>query len=162
MNYQTVEGQSFSLYLKFERELFKGKSGIYGLYYRNECIYVGQSSNLYYRLNQHYNVEARLKELEKIKNKADYYHPDKKIEMYNLIKDNLHLIEFKILRFCDYADLDVTENMFISLYQPKYNYVGVDVDYKNTARDKETGKVIRTKKIPIGFQFIPPPKKKEW
>lgn len=151
-----LENQFFSLHNKFERELFKEKSGIYGLYFNNECFYVGQSKDLYKRLTAHSNPESRLNEYKKRKNFTG-----RVIEMYEFIKDNLLFIEFKILRFCDYSELNSNEETFISLYKPKYNYSGLDVDYYAPERDKETGKIIYKERIPIGFEFYPKkPKKK--
>ena len=123
------------------RKIYKDKSGIYGLYYEEECFYIGQSKNLYSRLSSHNRPETRLREIKnKIQREASSDRApnrEKSIKMYEFIRENSSLIKFKILKLSTEENLDKYEEEFISLYKPKYNYVGVDVDYWTHSNNKK-------------------------
>ena len=131
----------YSLSDSSSRKIYKDKSGIYGLYYEEECFYIGQSKNLYSRLSSHNRPETRLREIKnKIQREASSDRApnrEKSIKMYEFIRDNSSLIKFKILKLSTEKNLDKYEEEFISLYKPKYNYVGVDVDYWAHSNNKK-------------------------
>lgn len=133
-----------------ERGLFKQESGIYGLYFNNKCFYVGQSKDLQKRLREHSRWAHNLERLELNKEYRNPISYQKTKEMYEFIGKNYNQIKFKILTLCSFEELNHYEEMYISLYNPEYNYQGVNVEYKYTDRNEE-GKVIRSKKQIFDF-----------
>lgn len=109
---------------------FAGKSGIYGLIYDNQVFYVGQSKNLYERLKKHQSPGAFNTVLKQIIKEEGKCNRCKSLAMYNFIAEHRENIGFIILR--ETNDLDGWEEHYIFLFQPKFNYIGVDVPYKRT------------------------------
>lgn len=84
------------------------KSGIYGWFIKDECVYVGQSKELYSRFVSH------AEELAKVRQKNI---PSK--QKYILLKDYVELIEWRELEYT--SDLDVAEDKWINYYRPIFN-----------------------------------------
>lgn len=116
-------------FTKDEFQKFSKQSGIYALMYHNEIIYIGQSNNIGRRLREHSSETAIQKTINEIYKKDGKCNLDKKLAKYIFIERYREEIEFIVLKETD--DLDIWEKYFISLYQPKYNYIGVDVPYNS-------------------------------
>ena len=84
------------------------KSGIYGWFLKGECVYVGQSHELYSRFVSH------AEELAKVRQKNT---PSK--QKYILLKPYVDLIEWRELEFT--KDLDAAENKWIEELRPIFN-----------------------------------------
>lgn len=126
-------------FVKEEFQKFDKKSGIYALMYHDEIIYVGQSVNIGRRLREHANETAIQKTINEIYKSDGKKNLCKQLAKYIFIDRYREEIEFIILKETD--ELDKWEEYFISLYQPKYNYVGVDVPYRAVSQ-KEAGNLI--------------------
>lgn len=100
----------------------KGESGVYGLFFNKELIYIGQSKDFSKRLSSHSRKDAFSKSLAKQEEGIGDY--QKAINMYKFIDENRENIFFYIL------SNDINEEKdYIEYYRPKYNYKGVDVPY---------------------------------
>jgi hypothetical protein len=84
------------------------KSGIYGWFIKDECVYVGQTKELYSRFVTH------AEELAKVRQKDI---PSK--QKYILLKDHVALIEWRELEIT--TDLDAAEDKWIEWYRPIFN-----------------------------------------
>lgn len=115
-------------FVKEEFQKFNKKSGIYALMYHDEIIYVGQSVDIGRRLREHANETAIQKTINQIYREDGKANRSKQLAKYIFIDRYREEIEFIILKETD--ELDKWEEYFISLYQPKYNYVGVDVPFR--------------------------------
>lgn len=102
-------------------------SGVYALLYNDEIIYIGQSNNMGRRLKEHRQENALEKTLEKIKKEQGRINRDKQVAMYKFINENRNNIYFTIL--AETADLNECEQGYITEYQPRFNYKGVDVPF---------------------------------
>lgn len=121
---KTVELFDFT---KEEFKRFNGKSGVYGLVYDNEVIYVGQSKKLNERLKAH-SKEGKVEETIKLIIKEDgKCNRSKQLAMYNFIDKHREDMQFIVLIETD--ELNKYEEHYIKLFQPKYNYKGVDIPY---------------------------------
>ena len=109
-----------------EIKLFDGKQGIYGLIYDNQIIYVGQSVNLGDRLRTHRRANTNTI-INKIIKEEGRNNLCKTLAMYYFIDANRDDMYFVILE--ETQDLNNREYHYISLFQPKFNYKGVDVPY---------------------------------
>lgn len=107
-------------------DLFQNKQGIYGLIYEDEIIYVGQSKKLSNRLRTHWkaNTDSVIKSIIKEDGKI---HRCKQLAMYYFITEHRDEMSFVILE--ETEDLNDRECHYITLFQPKFNYKGVDVPY---------------------------------
>lgn len=110
-----------------EAKQFKDKKGIYALVYDNEVIYVGQSKNLYDRLKAHMNKNALQNTIKKVISEDGKCNRCKAIAMYNFIDNHREDMQFIILK--ETEELEKTEQHYITLFKPKYNYKGVDVPF---------------------------------
>lgn len=107
-------------------KLFNERKGIYGLIYNNQVIYVGQSKNLGERLRTHRRADINAI-INKIIDEDGRCNRCKNLAMYYFINSNREDIQFVI--FEETEDLDNREYHYITLFQPKYNYKGVDIPY---------------------------------
>ena len=107
-------------------KLFNERKGIYGLIYNNQVIYVGQSNNLGERLRKHRRANTN-DIINKIIDEDGRCNRCKNLAMYYFIEKNREDIQFVIFEETD--DLDNREYHYITLFQPKYNYKGVDIPY---------------------------------
>jgi len=73
---------------------------VYGIFFRDQILYIGTTVNLYTRLKRH-------------------FFSQKKMELSEYILENLEEINFRILY--DKKCFD-TERKLISIYQPIFNY----------------------------------------
>lgn len=115
-----------------EIKLFKNVKGIYAIIHNDKVLYVGQSKNIADRLRTHRNENALkntinkiIREVEKNGQTGNY---NKTIAMYDYIDKHRSTIKFIVLK--ETEELDKWEEHYIKLFQPKYNYKGVDVPYK--------------------------------
>lgn len=115
-----------------EIKLFKNVKGIYAIIHNDKVLYVGQSKNIADRLRSHRNENALkntinkiIREVEKNGQTGNY---NKTIAMYDYIDKHRSTIKFIVLK--ETEELDKWEEHYIKLFQPKYNYKGVDVPYK--------------------------------
>lgn len=127
--------------IKYQRQFMKrisNASGIYGIFYNNVCLYVGQSINITNRIKQHKDnfkvakfhinglrLHKKRISISKIKHKVEY----KYYEMaYNY---NLDQLSFKTLftipklkNDFEYNELlTYAEQAMIETYKPKYNHI---------------------------------------
>lgn len=127
--------------IKYQRQFMKrisNASGIYGIFYNNVCLYVGQSVNITNRIKQHkenfktakfhingLRLHKKRISISKIKHKVEY----KYYEMaYNY---NLDQLSFKTLftipklkNDFEYNELlTYAEQAMIETYKPKYNHI---------------------------------------
>ena len=116
---------------------YKNKVGIYGLIYDNEVIYVGQSTNIAHRLTKHNSENALESTIKQVIKEDGRSNRCKAIAMYAFIKahrEDMQFVVFQEFEECD-ADLktklNAAEEHFITLFKPKYNYIGVDVPYRS-------------------------------
>lgn len=126
-------------FTKEEIKKFKNRSGIYALAYQKEIFYVGQSVNLGERLSKHRSenaFESTIKDIIRSDGKTNLC---KTLAMYNFINEHREDIYFMILAETPLEELDTTEEHYITLYKPRYNYKGVDVPY-TPARKNSTFK----------------------
>ena len=112
-------------------KLFNKCSGIYGLVYQNEIIYVGQSHNICRRLHDHMKESAIQTTINKIYKEDGKHNRSKELAKYIFIDKHREDMEFTILQITD--NLDEWEEHYITLLQPKYNYVGVDIPYRRAS-----------------------------
>ena len=109
-------------------EDLKEKGGIYYLSYDSEIIYIGQSKNLYNRLSAHRNWKSQLKQVQLKRDKGGEGYL---VELYQFIGEHLDFIEFGIFRFThSLEESNHWEEHFIKFHKPKYNFSGVDIEYK--------------------------------
>lgn len=111
-----------------DRLKYRGISGIYALVYNNEIIYIGQSVNIGSRLTAH-NSKNRYETTKKKMEKESGCNREKSLAMYDLIRQYRDDIEFQILKKCSIELLNQEEEKYITKYQPRFNYKGVDVPY---------------------------------
>ena len=105
---------------------FNNTSGIYALIYDNEVIYVGQSKNIGDRLRTH--RRTRVEQIvSKIIKEGGKMNRSKQVALYDFITNNKEDIQFIVL--LETKELDRYEEHYIKLFQPKYNYKGVDVPF---------------------------------
>ncbi len=114
-------------FTKEEIRKYQKISGIYALVYEENIFYVGQSVNLGKRLMSHINENALETTLQKIYREDGNCNRCKSLAMYNFINKNREKIKFCILSKT--YELNEEEEKYIKLYKPKYNYIGIDVDY---------------------------------
>ena len=122
-------------FTKEEFQKFNNKSGIYALIHNNEIIYIGQSGNIARRLREHASETAIQKTINQIYREDGKANRSKQLAKYIFIDRYREEIEFIILK--ETNELDKWEEYFISLYQPKYNYIGVDVPYRPQSRPEQ-------------------------
>lgn len=101
------------------------KSGIYGFYLCNECIYIGQAHNLFYRLCDH------LQKIATAKNLKDY--PTNK--KYKYMLKYFNNISWKIIEITH--NLDEREDYWITYYNPIFNIINPDGEYEFAGTDKD-------------------------
>lgn len=117
---------------------YKGKSGVYGLFFNKELIYIGQSKDFSKRLGKHSKKDAIVESL--IKQEEGLGNYKKAIAMYEFIDENRDNIFFYILS----NDMN-EEKYYIKKYKPKYNYKGVDIPYDRN--DKKEVEEFRREKL---------------
>lgn len=88
--------------------------GIYGIFYNNECVYVGKTTHFKRRISQH-KSDAKLR--------ANILKIDKFIN-----ENDINKFEFKMLETCTIEMLSFMEEKWIMLYNPKYNFSKNDKD----------------------------------
>lgn len=109
-------------------EIFEGKSGIYGIVYDQDIIYVGQSKNIARRLKEH-RKENKLNDIiSQIIREQWKCNRYKQLALYRFIENNRDDIFFVVLEQTE--NLDEREEYYISTIKPKFNYKGIDVPYK--------------------------------
>lgn len=87
-------------------------AGIYGFFLCNECVYVGQSRNIFARLNNHLDCFVA----------SDTFGSQKRYQKYKLLKPYIKELEWKVLEFInDELDLNTAENKWIDYYNPIFN-----------------------------------------
>ena len=120
-----------------KNQIEKGLSGIYSLTFGGEVIYVGQSQDMRYRVNQHLNWRGRIQDrLRKgVRNSAQLM----ELERYQFIGEHFEGIGVKILEICPFGKLDDREKYWIRYYKPRFNWEGVRSPFKGQRRryDKE-------------------------
>lgn len=117
--------------------LFKKKSGIYGLihqgYNKEEVIYVGQSKNIARRLKEHRNAKCQLeKTIDAYIKEKGQINRSKQMALYRFLECNKEDVMFVVLK--ETEELDKWEEHYITLFQPRYNLAGVDIPYRGTKR----------------------------
>lgn len=95
-----------------QRQEMYGETGIYGFFLCNECVYVGQSKNVFARLNNHLDCFAM----------SDILGNQKTYKKYKLLKPYIKELEWKVLEVInDEFDLNQAENKWINYYNPIFN-----------------------------------------
>lgn len=107
-----------------------GKSGIYGIFYGDECIYVGQSINIGKRLRDHRSENAFTNTLHKILKEGGKHNRCKELALYHFINEHRVNIKYGILAEAQKDELNKLEYQYILQYQPRFNYEGIDRDYR--------------------------------
>lgn len=99
-------------------------SGIYGIFYKDKCLYVGQSFNVARRVSEHKNNYKKakrhiksVKRVRKLKVEYKYY---ELARVYNLSELRFKLIA--VIKNADQIALTYAEQFFIDLYKPKFNH----------------------------------------
>ena len=111
-----------------ETKKFEGKSGIYGIVYDQDIIYVGQSKNIGRRLREH-GKENKLNDvISQIIQEQWKCNRYKQLTLYRFIENNRDDIFFVVLEQTE--NLDEREEYYISTIKPRFNYKGIDVPYK--------------------------------
>ena len=111
-----------------ETKKFEGKSGIYGIVYDQDIIYVGQSKNIGRRLREH-GKENKLNDvISQIIQEQWKCNRYKQLALYRFIENNRDDIFFVVLEQTE--NLDEREEYYISTIKPRFNYKGIDVPYK--------------------------------
>lgn len=119
----------YNLNDKKDRGVYNG-SGIYGLIYNKNIIYVGQSTNIHKRLTSH-NAPGKVEYIESlIRKEQGSCNREKSLAMYRFIRDHRDDIGFVILKKCSIEDLNKQEKKYITMFKPMYNYAGVDKEIK--------------------------------
>lgn len=139
-------------YQKQFQQRISQKAGIYGIFYKNTCLYVGQSVNISNRINQHrenfkiaqhhINGTRAWKKrisISKMKHKVEY----KYYEMANSYK--LNDLTFKKLFSIPYIEdefefnelLTYAEQTMIETYQPKFNHIAARPTRKENLKVKK-------------------------
>lgn len=113
-------------------DLFKGKSGIYGLIHVThgveKVIYVGQSVNIANRLKEHRRAKVQLeKAISSYIKENGRCNRAKQMGLYRFLEEHMDNIFFVI--FKETEDLNKWEEHYITLFKPDFNYRGVDVPY---------------------------------
>ena len=105
---------TYQQYLKYNR------SGIYSISVVKDnytyLLYVGQSKNMYKRVQQH--VREILKD----------YPPARKYQILHNAKISGYFIQFEVLEYCEPEALDDIEQKWIEFYQPSLNTIGMTDD----------------------------------
>lgn len=114
------------------------KSGIYGIFYKDKCLYVGQSVNIANRIKQHRegfkvaqyhinglkNFKKRIS-ISKIQHKVEfkYYEMANKYKLQDLTYKTLMTVP-KLKDEFEYNELlTYCEQAMITAYKPKYNHI---------------------------------------
>lgn len=105
------------------KENFINKPAIYAILYQDKVIYVGQSTSVVNRLCDHANKNALKKA--RAKNPLG----SKQVQLYEFIELNRPNIKCKILEYVSSKDLIKKEKYWITLLQPQFNYLGVDIPF---------------------------------
>ena len=118
-----------------DRSPFKDVSGIYGLVYDDEVIYIGQSVHIGKRIQNHMANEKNIKSLMSlIRRKKTTQLPNytKSILKDLFIYQHKEEIEFTVFKECsiDKEELDYYEEHYIRLFQPLFNYTGINTPFK--------------------------------
>ena len=123
-----------------DRAIFKNTSGIYGLIYNDEIIYVGQSTHIGKRIKHHMSSESNIRLLmsqvwkDKTKILPNY---TKSLLKDIFIFEHKEEINFVILRKCsiDKNELSKWEEYYITLFQPVFNYMGINIPFKHIEKN---------------------------
>ena len=115
-----------------EIKKYDKKQGIYALKYNNEVFYIGKSTNLGNRLREHRKPSAFNNILQKIIKEEGKCNRCKELAMYAFIDKHREDIDFDIL---ETTELNQQEEFYITKYQPKYNYKGVDIPYSKEEKN---------------------------
>lgn len=101
-------------------------SGIYGIFYKNECVYIGQAVNIRKRYGIH---KSHLK---------NGIHASKYLQRI-VNKHGFGALDFDIIDLCEIEDLTCMEQFWITSVNPKANTFKVCVDSaKGVKRTNET------------------------
>lgn len=106
---------------------FNNKSGVYALVYGDQIIYVGQSVDLGKRLKVHRREKQFEHTLNQVIKEQGKMNRCKQLAMYDFINKHREDMYFIILK--ETKELNKYEQHYITLYQPKYNYKGVDIPF---------------------------------
>lgn len=101
------------------------KSGIYGFFLCNECIYVGQARNLFYRLLSHLDNISNVKFLKNDPSNTKYKY------MSKYFSD----LSWRVLEYTKI--LDDRENYWINYYDPIFNIIKSNRTYNFIGSDKD-------------------------
>lgn len=124
------EVEIFSLNDKNDVHLFDKISGIYGLLYENEIIYVGQSINIANRLKDHKRSSNINDIINRIIKEDGNCNRCKQLAMYYFLDEHKKEIEFVLLKECKIEELNYYEEKYITKFKPRFNYKGVIIPYK--------------------------------
>ena len=109
---------------------FKQKIGIYALLYKDEIIYIGQSSDIEKRLKNH-NSSSKIQDtIHKIIKENGECNRSKELALYYFINEHRDEIEFIVLKECLLAELNHYEEKYLLQFKPRFNYKGVVVPYQ--------------------------------
>lgn len=133
-----LKEENFQQLTWWNAQQHKGESGVYGLFFNRELIYIGQSKDFSKRLGKHSKKDAIVESLTKQEEGLGNY--EKAIAMYEFIGENRNNIFFYIL-----SDNMNEEKDYIKKYKPRYNYKGVDIPYNR--KDKEEVEEFRKQKL---------------
>lgn len=107
MNFKTI--CDYQDQVRAHRRQYR-KSGIYGFFVNDECMYVGQSRNLHNRFLLHGDYFAKVR-IKKIPSNAKYI----------LLKPYIDKVEWRVIEYCPKEDLDERETYYIGCYEPIFN-----------------------------------------
>lgn len=126
---------------------YRNRAGIYAIirqgYNCYDLLYIGQSKELHKRLYAHSQKNALQKQVDKVILEGGKCNRSKAIAMYGLINECRDDIFFYILEELDptdenyYKQIDELEEKYITEYQPRFNYLGVDVPYRPQWKGKK-------------------------
>ena len=110
-----------------KNEIENGISGIYGIKYKDEIIYVGQSKNVRQRINAHFKWQTQINEIYRkgLKTQAQRL----RLQFYKFIGEHQEDISPLLLEECNLGKLNDQEEYWIKHYKPRFNYEGVVIEY---------------------------------
>ena len=112
------------------------KIGIYGLTFKGEIFYIGQSVRIEKRVQEHLNWRRNIREIEKKRKERGRLTAAEALQYqrYMFIGQHENDIDYVILEECDEFNLDANEEYWINKYKPQFNYEGVYDEYRGQHR----------------------------
>lgn len=124
----------------------QGKQGVYGIYYENELIYIGSSSNYIERWREH-NINFRQKKVDVSKMYGMDYDAD--LLEYKILAESKEFEKIPRVKTVDMWIMENVEKFLIEKYQPKFNIEGIEKQFEfkatnmNSLKEEQVQKWLR-------------------